>query len=192
MSEVIRWRPAPKLRKTLLLVHIAAAGVWLGLDVVLGVLTIQALTADAAPAAAAAVSIAAFTTWPLITVGLLTLATGVLLGLGSKYGLVRYRWVLIKLVLNLVLVALVPALLLPGVAALHGSGLAALDAGGTPTVPATALFPPIVSSVAVAFAMTLSVFKPWGRLRRRPGSRKPRMKNMPSSDARRRTENALR
>lgn len=187
MSDVIRGRLSPKRRKTLLLVHIAAAGAWLGFDLVLGVLTITALTADAAPAAAAAVSIAAFTTWPLITAGLLTLITGIPLGIGSKYGLVRYRWVLVKLVLNIVLIVLVPAVLLSGVATLHENGLSALDAGTAPIVPSTALFPPIVSSTAVAFAMTLSVFKPWGRTRRTPT-----MEGMPRSASRRRTEDALR
>jgi hypothetical protein len=33
-------------------------------------------------------------------------------------------------------------------------------------VTANLLFPPIVSSTAVIVAMTLSVFKPWGRVRR--------------------------
>lgn len=165
MSD-IRWRPSAKVRKTLLLVHIAAAGVWLGFDLVLGILTVTAVSAEATDAAAAAVSIAAFTTWPLITVGLLTLTTGILLGIGSKYGLIRYRWVLVKLVLTIVLIALVPILLLTGVATLHGNGVAALAAGSTPTVAINALFPPIVSTTSVAFAMVLSVFKPWGRLRR--------------------------
>lgn len=192
MSKPIHWRPSPKLRKTLLLVHIAAAGAWLGIDLVLGILTATALAAEAAPASAAAVSIAAFTTWPLITVGLLTLATGILLGIGSKYGLIRYWWVLAKLVLNIVLVALVPILLLSGVATLHASGLAALEGGGKPTVAATALFPPIMSSIAVSTAMTLSVFKPWGRRGRGPGVRTPRMNDMTGPTTRRRTEDALR
>jgi hypothetical protein len=42
-----------------------------------------------------------------------TLTSGVLLGLGTKYGLVRYWWVLVKLVINVVLVALVLILLWP-------------------------------------------------------------------------------
>lgn len=162
----IRWRPSAKVRRLLLLIHIAAAGVWLGFDLVLGILTITAVKAEAAPAASAAVSIAAFTTWPLITVGLLTLTTGILLGIGSKYGLIRYRWVLIKLVLTIVLIALVPLLLLSGVATLYEGGLSALTSGSMPVVGLNALFPPIVSTASVSFAMVLSVFKPWGRTRR--------------------------
>lgn len=188
MSDVIRWRPSPKVRKTVLLVHIAAAGAWLGIDIVLGVLTVTALTASAAQAAAAAVSIAAFAVWPLVVVGLVTLVTGILLGIGSKYGLVRYRWVLIKLLLNVVLTALVPVLLVSGVTTLHENGLAALGSGTDPIIPMTALYPPIVSSTALAFAMTLSVFKPWGRVRRTPETRVPRMRDMTGTTHRPREE----
>lgn len=166
-SVACRWRPAPSLRKTLLLVHIAAAGAWLGFDLVLGVLTVAMLTADAASAAAAAVSIAALVPWPLLIVGLLTLTTGILLGVSSKYGLVRYRWVLIKLVLNIVLTALVPLLLLPEATTIHDKGRAALESGAGPLTPWSALFPPTVSSTAVAAAIALSVFKPWGRTGRK-------------------------
>ncbi|BCJ32293.1 hypothetical protein Asera_64010 [Actinocatenispora sera] len=157
MSGALRWRPAPSLRKTLLLVHIAAAGAWLGFDLMLGVLTIAMLTADPASAAAAAVSIRALVPWPLLIVGLLTLTTGILLGISSKYGLVRYRWVLMKLVLNVVLTTLVPLLLLPEATTIHDNGRAALESGAGPLAPWSALFPPTVSSTAVAAAIALII-----------------------------------
>ena len=169
MSRAIRYRLSPRARKVTLTVHIAAAGMWLGLDLALGIVVVAALTADAVGAAAAAATIAAFATWPLASAGVLTLATGVILGVGSKYGLVRYWWVLVKLVLNIVLVVLVLLVLTPGVEALGVLGRSALAEGTPPDAPATLLFPPIVSSTAVLIAITLSVFKPWGRfVRRRP------------------------
>ncbi|MDQ0894900.1 hypothetical protein [Agromyces ramosus] len=160
----IRLRLSPRIRKVVLLTHIAAAGAWLGLDLVLGVLVFTAFTASAVQSAAAAASVASFATWPLITVGLVTLVTGVLLGVGSKYGLVRYWWVLAKLVLNVVLVTLVVLVLAPGTSALSGAALDSLAAGTAPTLPSTLVFPPIVSSTAVIVAMALAVFKPWGRV----------------------------
>ena len=51
-----------------------------GFDLVLGILVLTAFGADSTAAGAAAASIAAFATWPLAAVGLVTLATGVLLG----------------------------------------------------------------------------------------------------------------
>ena len=154
-----------RTRKLLLLTHIAAAGVWLGLDLALGILVVTVLTADATGAAAAAASLASLATWPLVIVGLVTLASGVLLGLGTRYGLVRYRWVLVKLVVNAVLVTLVVLVLSPGLTTLADRGREALADGVAPTVTATLVLPPVVSSTALLVAMTLSVFKPWGRTR---------------------------
>jgi hypothetical protein len=166
-ERIVRLRLSTRTRKLVLLVHIAAAGAWLGLDLVLGILVVTALaSADVTSAGAAAASLAAFATWPLAIVGLVTLASGLLLGLATKYGLVRYWWVLVKLVINVVLVVLVLLVLSPGVTALGEAGRAALAEGAAPPVTANLLFPPIVSSTAVIVAMTLSVFKPWGRLRR--------------------------
>ena len=165
----IMLRLSPRARKLLLLVHIAAAGAWLGLDVVLGILVITALVSgDPTGAGAAAASIATFATWPLAVVGLVTLVSGVLLGLGTTFGLVRYWWVLVKLVINVVLVVLVMLVLTPGVTALGEAGRDALATGAAPEVTSQLLFPPIVSSTAVILAMTLAVFKPWGRVRRSP------------------------
>ncbi|WP_433528600.1 hypothetical protein ACQPYA_19855 [Micromonospora sp. CA-263727] len=162
-----RWRAGPRLRKLLLLLHIAAAGAWLGIDIVLGLLVLAAFApGDDLGAAAALTSIGHFATWPLAAVGLLCLASGVLLGLGTKYGLVRYWWVAIKLVLNVVLVTLVIAALGPGVRELAEAARASLTDGRALPVLTDLAFPPVVSTAAVLFAMTLSVFKPWGRRRR--------------------------
>lgn len=163
----IRTRLSARTRKLVLLVHIAAAGAWLGLDLVLGILIVTALTTgDATSAASAALSLAAFATWPLLAVGAVTLASGVLLGLGTKYGLVRYWWVLVKLVINIMLVTLVVVLLWPGIAEVADTGRAALADDTAPELRWNMVFPPIVSSTAVVVAMTLAVFKPLGRIRR--------------------------
>lgn len=167
MSGAVRYRLSPRTRKATLVVHISAAGAWLGLDLVLGILVVTTLTADPVGAGAAGASIAAFATWPLALIGLVTLASGVVLGVGSRYGLARYWWVLVKLVLNVVLVALVLLALTPGVETLGDHSRAALADGTSLDAPATLLFPPIVSSTAVLLAMALGVFKPWGRVARR-------------------------
>lgn len=157
-----------KARRTALTVHIIAAGAWIGIDVVLGVLVFTAmLTGSTATEALCYRVLELFAVWPLITAGLLTLASGVVLGLGTKYGLVRYKWVAVKLVINVILVTLVVFALRPGLseAAAYGEALAASgsaqgDVGGL-------AFPPIVSGIALVVASVLSVFKPWGRLRQR-------------------------
>jgi hypothetical protein len=162
---------APRLgrraRKIALITHIVAAGAWIGIDVVLGVLVFTALlTSDTGTEALCYRALELFAVWPLIVTGLATLVSGIVLGLGTRYGLVRYKWVFVKLVMNIVLVVLVVFLLRPGIAdaAAYGEALETgrrldLDISGLP-------FPPIVSGTALVIATVLSVVKPWGRLRR--------------------------
>ncbi|CAM3557693.1 hypothetical protein OCAE111667_15230 [Occultella aeris] len=169
-------RPTPSARRVLprlgararritLIVHLASAGAWLGMDVVLGILVMFALNAPSTPAAALAIAIGTFVGWPLVGAALLTLLSGVVLGLGSKYGLVRYRWVLVKLIITLVLIGLVVGVLVPSVAQFTTTASAALGSSGEFELDRQMVFPPVVSSLALLFAMTLSVVKPWGRRR---------------------------
>lgn len=168
-----RFRLGRAARRVTLIVHIVAAGAWIGIDVVLGVLATTALaTGNTDTEALAFRALGTFVVWPLLAAGLLTLASGVILGLGTNYGLVRYWWVAIKLAANVVLVALVIVALRPGLdeARTHGEALAA----GNPSEIATSnlLFPPVVSLTVLIAATTLSIFKPWGRIRATRGSQK--------------------
>lgn len=52
-------------------------------------------------------ALAEFAAVPMLVSGLLCLVTGLLLGLGGKWGLVRYWWVAVKLTLNLLLCVLI-------------------------------------------------------------------------------------
>ena len=154
-------------RRTVLTVHILGAGAWIGIDVVLGVLIFTALlTSTTSVEALCYQALRLFAVWPLLIAGLMTLASGIVLGLGTRYGLVRYWWVAVKLVLNVMLVSLVAILLRPALAEAANYG-EALAAGGSPDGSMSGLvFPPVVSLVALTTATILSVFKPWGRIRR--------------------------
>ena len=161
------FRLGARTRKTTLVIHIAAAGGWLGMDVVMGVVVLTSvLTESDATKALCYQVLELFAVWPLLTVGLLSLASGILLGWGSKYGLIRYWWVAVKLGLNLLLTSLVLVLLRPGVYEIAERGRA-IQAGDADSLGIGDLaFPPVVSTTLVLFAMVLSVFKPWGRLRK--------------------------
>ncbi|WP_028934700.1 hypothetical protein [Pseudonocardia spinosispora] len=153
-------------RKAFLLLHIVSAGAWLGIDVVLGVLVGTILLSDDVSTVAVSYrALELFAVWPLLISGALCLASGVALGMVTKYGLVRYWWVLVKLVLNIVLVLLVAFALRPTMLGAADTGR--LIAEGAPLVAVTSeLFaPPIVSTLALLAAFVLSVFKPWGRTR---------------------------
>jgi hypothetical protein len=161
------WRLGRGARRAVLIAHIASAGAWLGIDVLLGVLVFTGLFADTATAALAYQALGTFVVWPMFTAGVICLLSGLALEVGSKYGLLRYWWVATKLALNLLLSSLVLVLLAPGMpdVAEYGRQLAAGQL--PPTEPVDQLlYPPIVSLTALMVAVTLSVTKPWGRIGR--------------------------
>lgn len=162
----IRWRLRPATRKTALGVHLVTAGAWIGMDVILGVLVFTALSSGDVGTVAAAYQVLPMLFWPLLVMAVGCLVSGVALGMSSRWGLLRYRWVAVKLALNVLLVVLVLFALAPGLdeAAAAGRRLAAggaigVDLGGL-------VYPPIVSTTLLVVATVLSVAKPWGRMRR--------------------------
>ena len=155
------------MRKSVLVVHIASAGVWSGIDVVMAVFIFTALLADDNTKALCYRALELFAVWPLLTTGLVCLASGVILGLGTKYGLVRYWWVAIKLALNVVLVVLVAFALRPGVVEMAEQGRRFAAGEAASLAVGDLIFPPIVSTSALLVATVLAVFKPWGLIRKR-------------------------
>ncbi len=153
-------------RRAVLTVHVVAAGAWIGIDVVLGVLVFTAMgTSSTRTEALCYQALGLFAVWPLFTAGMVSLLSGIVLGLGTNYGLVKYWWVAVKLALNIVLTTLVLFALRPGIddATRYGAALAA----GQPTDATvdSLVFPPVVSSIALLTATVLAVYKPWGRIR---------------------------
>lgn len=170
-----RW-PHP-VRRTLLVTHILSGVGWMGLDVGLFLLVITGLTTDSATTAASvytAIAVIVPVAVPVLSLGMLV--TGIALGKGTKWGLLRYWWVAVKLTIGIVLTILVGVALVPGVNALPSLGVDAMTTAddvralvGEATT--SLLFPPIVSFTLLGVSLVLSVTKPWGRLRGRPSSR---------------------
>ena len=169
-APAVRLRLGRDTRRLVLLVHLVCSLGWLGADVVLGVLAVTGFTSDDPFLVASSyTALQTFAVPVLLTLGLGSLGSGVLLGLGSRWGVVRTRWVLAKLVVNVVLVTLVPVLLQPRVAE-----VAALARSADPVLadqlgrgPLDLLFPAFVSGSALVVASILGIWKPWGPTRRR-------------------------
>ena len=159
-------------RKTVLVVHIVAAGVWIGVDVIVAVLVLAGwFSADSTVRGIAYQALALFVVWPMLTAGLVSLVSGLILGLGSPWGLLRYWWVAVKLGLNLVLCTLIVVILQPGMGEVADHGRR-LQAGATLDQDVSMLFfPPAVSLTTLSLATVLAVFKPWGRIRDYPRQR---------------------
>lgn len=168
-----RWRLGTRTRKGVLIIHIASAGSWLGIDIAMAVLIFTAVfTNDDRTKALSYQALGLFAVWSLLILGLVCLVSGIVLGLGTKYGLVRYWWVATKLALNLLLTALVLISLRGEIVDKAEQGRQFL-AGEQVTLAEVGdlLFPPIVSPTLLLIAMVIAVFKPWGRIRTRPVSR---------------------
>src|SRR5262245_32907469 len=104
-----------KWRKVTLIVHIVAGGAWIGIDVMVAVFVGIGWFGTSAQARSVAYqALAMFAVWPMLTSGLTCLVTGVILGLATKWGLLRYWWVAVKLGLNLILCTLIIVALEPG------------------------------------------------------------------------------
>ena len=126
-------------RKWWLVAHIVSAGAWIGIDAVLGILVCTALiSADPTVVGTSLQALELFAVWPMLIAAVLTLATGVVLGLGTKYGLVRYWWVATKLAVNVLMVLLIVFALRPGLyeAAEYGRQLVAGGPRRRPERPA--------------------------------------------------------
>ncbi|MFD4636846.1 hypothetical protein ACFWN2_05995 [Lentzea sp. NPDC058436] len=157
----MRWRLPVRLRKSVLAVHVASAGAWIGIDVVSIVLVLIGWTRTGDGRTSAYQALADLFVVPLLysalIAGAVCLLTGVLLGLATKWGLVRYWWVAVKLGLNVLAIGLMLAFLGP---------ITELSTGEQPLEDIW--FVAFLATTAIAvlcFAMVLSVFKPWGRTR---------------------------
>jgi len=158
----------PRTRKLWLVLHLLSAGAWIGIDVIVAVLvTVGRFGGSPARRGLAYQALGTFVVWPMLTSALVCLVTGLVLGWFTKWGLLRYWWVAVKLALNLVLCTLIVVALQPGMAEVRAYG-AALSAGAPTALDvADLVFPPTVSLTALSLATVLAVDKPWGRLRRR-------------------------
>jgi hypothetical protein len=151
---------SPALRKLALTVHLTSSVGWIGAVVAYLALGVAAVTSSDTQTVRAAWAGMELTGWwvivPLSTAGLLT---GLVMSLGTRWGLFRHYWVLISLVLTIICVAVLQ-LHMPTVSAMaslarnaDGADLRAL--GGD-------LFHPGVGLVLLLLIAGLNVYKPAG------------------------------
>ncbi|MDN3290154.1 DUF2269 domain-containing protein [Streptomyces thermocarboxydus] len=171
-------RPA---RRAFLAVHVVASAGWLGLSAGLLALGLAANTTGSAATLEAAVrSMRLFADWLLLPVALLTLVSGLVLALGTPWGLARHRWVWTKFWLTLATTTATAFALRPGV----NEAVAAVSAGGPLPGGGDVLFGPVVSLSAYVFMTVISVLKPWGLTRRGRRLRQAARKETPAEPAR--------
>jgi hypothetical protein len=160
MAVAVNFRTVPRLsrrrRAVVLTVHIVMSVGWLGIDGALVALEVTSLsTVDPAVRAGIATATAVIAIWVLVPVVFFSLASGLVLALSTRWGLVRYWWVLAKCGIAAVLTAAGLLFLVPvPLRILAGVG----DLAGVPTLIARS-----GALVLLLAATGLSVAKPWGK-----------------------------
>ena len=153
----------PTLRKIVLLAHITTSTGWLGTVAAFLVLTIAGLDSPDRQRVRSVYLVMPMLTWSVIVpLAFASLLTGLVLSLGTKWGLIRHYWVLAKLLINSVSIPilLVHTRIISEVANAAAEGnLSDADLRG----PREQLVVVAVAAVlALLAASALSVFKPRG------------------------------
>jgi len=156
-----RWQLPPPWRKLLLSVHIIVSVGLLGSDAAVLVLCIAGARGSDPRAVYPAAHLIATTL--LVPLALLALATGLLQGLLTPWGIVRYWWVTIKLALTVAGIVLGTLVLVPTLSrAAAASGTQALSVDRLGLVKDAS-----AASIVLIVTVLLAVYKPFGRLRDR-------------------------
>lgn len=155
----------PGLRKLALTAHITTSVGWLGAAVGFLAHAIAGMTSQDAQMVRAAYLIMELTGWyVLVPLSFASLVTGLIQSLGTKWGLFRYYWVLVKFLLT-VFATIIMLTFMQGFGDLARvalePALSGIDMGGyrgaSPVVHAGG------GLLVLLVAVVLSVYKPWGK-----------------------------
>ncbi|HYZ36387.1 MAG TPA: hypothetical protein VE673_06640 [Pseudonocardiaceae bacterium] len=147
-----------RVRSTLLTVHVAASAGWLGLIGALVVLEVIGLdSSDPALRMGISVAMTAIAFWILVPLVFASLCTGLVLALGTSWGLTRHWWLLAKSGIAAALTATGVALMLPR--------LPHVLAGEGEPIQLNTLAVRSAALVLLLVATGISVAKPWGKTR---------------------------
>ena len=157
----------PRLRKFALTAHVVSSVGWLGAVAVFLALSIAGLTSQEAQTVRAAYLAMESIGWfVLVPLSFASLMTGLVQSLGTKWGLLRHYWVLVKLVINLVATVV---LLLYMQTLSHFAGIAAETPSSGVNLGELQDASPVLHAGAALLlllvAATLSVYKPRGLTR---------------------------
>lgn len=157
-------RPAPAARlrgfrlrgrayKLALTAHVLGSVGWFGVALFVLFAFVASQVTGSASLSVALLRTIETSPWLSIPVGLVAVATGVVLSLGTKWGLVRHWWVVAKIAIAIIVIV-TDALVVGGAARDHLAGGAS---------PGDLYGPTIAHTVVLAVAALLSFVKPRGR-----------------------------
>lgn len=149
-----RFHLGKRARKAVLTAHVLSSVGWFGVAATIAFCGIVAANTSDASLPPALWETMRTAVWLSVPIGLVSAATGVVLSLGTKWGLTRYWWVMIKEAITIAVIVTDPLVVIPTLRGVIG--------GGEPTE----LFGPLIAHcVMLTVATVLSTFKPFGRRR---------------------------
>ncbi|MGH3796027.1 MAG: hypothetical protein ACRDS0_29480 [Pseudonocardiaceae bacterium] len=161
--ETRSWRLARSTRTALLTAHITASAGWFGFGGALIAFEVAALRTRNPGLRTGLADVTTTITWQILTpLVCVSLGTGVVLSLGTSWGVARYWWVVAKTIIAFAVTVTGAVMLAPR--------LPHVLTGQVDPIQPLAVAGQCAAMVALLAAMALSVAKPWGRTsRRRPG-----------------------
>ena len=173
---------SPALRKVTLTVHVACSVGWLGAIAAYIALNVPALTSDNIQTVRAAYLMMLPVGWyAIVPLATATLFTGIMLSLGTAWGLFRYYWV----VFSLVITVLAYAVLLGHMADVSVLAAMAADANGDIGHLSGDLPHSIGGLIVLVVPLVLNIYKPrgltrYGQRKQRAPSSSPAAPTMPN------------
>lgn len=151
------------LRKLVLLLHVISSVGFLGAVATFLALAILGLSGDAEAQRSAYMVMPALTWGVIVPLAATTLTVGVVQSLGTPWGLFRYYWVIVKLVLTVIalIVLLIQTPTISQLASAAADGTLAAETGGRFSMVLHAAG----GAVVLVIATILSIFKPRGMTR---------------------------
>jgi hypothetical protein len=152
------------VRKLGIVVHVVLSVGWLGAVAAFLALVLAALGSDQALSRAAFVGMDLIGRWVLVPLSLGALASGIVQSIGTKWGLLRHYWVLVKLLLT---VAATAVLLLHQFTAVEEAARVAMQTAVEVSGPlrrfGIQLFADAgLAAVVLTIITVIAVYKPWG------------------------------
>jgi hypothetical protein len=145
-------RVSPSVYKFLVTLHIGVSVSWLGAAIAKLVLAFVAARTPVPTTSAGLLEAVEVLSLAYPPLAVLTLISGILLSLGTRWGLVTYYWVIAKLVLTM-------AVIVTGIQLTERLVQQAATAAWAPL-----LIMSMAHVVMLAVATVLSVYKPWGTI----------------------------
>ena len=163
-------RLSPQLRRLVLAAHVLVAGGWFGIVVAKLVLEVTAATTrdqEIPRAAYMLIQVLDRAMFPPVAVG--TLLTGVILSVGTAWGLFQHYWIVAKLALTVGVilsgVLFVGAWVQQAIATASGPAADTVARSDVGSAPLLLICTAVAHLFMLGAATVISVYKPWGRIR---------------------------